>query len=184
MVTEYSSSSYNFRLNRWQDWANVVLAVWLFISPWVLQFGAGAQVSPVGVVNGPGVAVSHAAWNAWVLGVIVFLVALSAIGSWEVWQEWWNLVLGAWIFAAPWALGFAFLPRASWDHWFVGALVFLLALWELYRLHDTRETTATGTTVPPVVDRPAVDRAEVDRPGVDRPVVDRTSPTAPRRPVR
>ena len=32
--------------NYWQDWANAILAVWLFISPWVLQFGAGAPASP------------------------------------------------------------------------------------------------------------------------------------------
>ncbi len=101
---------------RWQDWANLILAIWLFISPWVLQFG-GATLGG-----------AAAAWNAWVLGVIVFLVALSAIGSMELWQEWINLILGAWIFAAPWALGFTFLPPASWDHWFVGALIFLISL--------------------------------------------------------
>ena len=27
--------------NRIQDWALVTLAIWLFISPWVLQFGGG-----------------------------------------------------------------------------------------------------------------------------------------------
>jgi SPW repeat len=86
MATQYGGGYYAWhgRYNRWQDWANVILAIWLFISPWVLQFGAGTQVAPAGAVNGPAVAVSHAAWNAWVLGVIVFLVALSAIGSWEV----------------------------------------------------------------------------------------------------
>ena len=141
MATQYSGYAFQPRYNRWQDWANLILAIWLFISPWVLQFGAAAQVPPAGAVNGPGVAVSHAAWNAWVLGVIVFLVALSAIGSWEVWQEWWSLILGAWIFAAPWALGFVGLPRASWDHWFVGALIFLLALWGLYRLRDAPAKT-------------------------------------------
>jgi SPW repeat len=161
MATQYSGYSFQTRYNRWQDWANVILAVWLFISPWVLQFGAGAQVAPAGAVNGPTVAVSHAAWNAWVLGVIVFLVALSAIGSWEVWQEWWNLVLGAWIFVAPWALGFVGLPRASWDHWIVGALVFLLALWELNRLRNTPRTVVTDTAVPPAGTSPPPPRRPV-----------------------
>jgi hypothetical protein len=44
------------------EWVNVLAAIWLFISPWVLGFAAGGA----------------AAWNAWVVGVIVFLVALSA----------------------------------------------------------------------------------------------------------
>jgi hypothetical protein len=155
MATQYGGYyTWQPRYNRWQDWANVILAIWLFISPWVLSFGAGMQVAPAGAVSGPGVAVSHAAWNAWVLGVIVFLVALSAIGSWEVWQEWWNLVLGAWIFAAPWALGFVGLPRASWDHWLTGAAIFFLALWELYRLRNAPGMTASDTMVPPAANRP------------------------------
>lgn len=82
------------------------------------------------------------------LGVIVFLVALSAIGSWEVWQEWWSLILGAWIFVAPWALGFVGLRRASWDHWLVGAVIFLLALWGV-----SRSRNAPVATVPPAADR-------------------------------
>jgi hypothetical protein len=150
MATQYRSYAFQGRANRWQDWANLILAIWLFISPWVLQFVGAAQVAPAGVVNGPSVAVGHAAWNAWVLGVIVFLVALSAIGSWEVWQEWWNLVLGAWIFVAPWALGFVGLPRANWDHWFVGAVIFLLALWGLYRLRNASATAVMA----PVGERP------------------------------
>jgi SPW repeat len=149
------------RYNRWQDWANVVLAVWLFISPWVLRFGAGTQVAAAGAVNGPSVEVSHAAWNAWVIGVIVFLVALSAIGSWEIWQEWWCLVLGAWIFAAPWALGFVGLPRASWDHWLVGAAIFLLALWGLSRLRNSPGTMLTDTVPPSTADRPPPPRRPV-----------------------
>jgi hypothetical protein len=124
------------RTNRWQDWCNLVLAIWLFISPWVLVFSGGAPAPTAGTPGaGPGIAGpaattgGDAAWNAWVLGVIVFLVALSAIGRMEFWQEWINLLLGAWIFVAPWALGFAGrLPNASWDHWIVGALIFLISL--------------------------------------------------------
>jgi len=147
MATEYRNYAFQSRANRWQDWANLILAIWLFISPWVLQFGA-VQATNAG--NGPPVAVSHAAWNAWVLGVIVFLVALSAIGNIDVRQEWWNMVLGAWIFVAPWVLGFVGLSRASWDHWIVGALVFLFAIWSLSRLGNAPTTVAT----PPVGSRP------------------------------
>ena len=39
---------------RWQDWLNLLIGIWLFISPWVIGF-AGTR---------------HAAsWNAWILGV-------------------------------------------------------------------------------------------------------------------
>ena len=114
---------------RWQDPTNLVLAIWFFFSPWILQFGnAASTVAPV--TGGDAIiAVSNAAWDAWVLSVIVFLVALSALGRFARTPEWINLLLGAWIFAAPWALGFAFgpFPAAAWDHWIVGALVFLVS---------------------------------------------------------
>ena len=130
------------RPNRLPTWANLVLGAWLFISPWVLQFGGGVSTTPVTAApgGGPIAAVSNAAWNAWVLGVIVFLVALSAISRMEFWQEQINVLLGAWIFAAPWALGFASGNDASaaWDHWIVGALVFILSIWNLSVARQSR----------------------------------------------
>lgn len=123
------------RSNRWQDWVNLLLAVWLFFSPWILQFGNNVATSEPVTRGVAGQAATDAAWNAWVLGVIVFLIALSAIGRMELWQEWFNLVLGAWIFVAPWVLGFATgsSPAAAWDHWIVGALIFLVSASSLPR---------------------------------------------------
>ena len=131
----YQSPTANpLRRNRWQDWDNLILAIWLFISPWVLQFATGASAAQpgAGAVATGGAALSYASWNAWVLGVIVFLVALSALGRMEFWQEWISLLLGIWIFIAPWILGFAGYPSAAWDHWIVGALIFLVSLWNLW----------------------------------------------------
>ena len=120
------------RSNRWQDRSNLVLAVWLFISPWVLQFGAAEPPAP----GAPGsaeasAAAANATWNAWILGILVFLAAVSAIGWMEFWQERINLILGLWIFIAPWVLGFVPLGAASWDHWIVGALIFLISICNL-----------------------------------------------------
>ncbi len=85
----------------WQDVANLILGAWLFFSPWILDFGSNAATRPP-VAGAVAInEVSTAAWNAWVLGAIVFLVALSAIGRMELWQEWVNLVLGAWIHRPP-----------------------------------------------------------------------------------
>jgi hypothetical protein len=144
MATQYGSYPAWHRSNRVQDWAILVLAVWLFISPWVLQFGGSLPAA--GAANGPLVEVSRSAWNAWVLGVIACLVALSAIGRVETWQGYINMILGVWIFVAPWALGFTPLWRAGWDHWIVGALIFLIALWSL---SSARTEPAATTTTPP-----------------------------------
>ncbi len=136
--------------NRGQEWLILILAIWLFISPWVLQFGSALTATAGGAANGPMVEASRAAWDAWVLGVIVFLAALSAVGRLDVRQEWIILVLGAWIFVAPWVLGFTPLPKASWDHWIVGALVFLIALWTL------SGARTTSVAAPPLDERSPV----------------------------
>ncbi len=104
----------------WTDIVNLLLGIWLFISPWVLQFAAA---------SGTGSQFDNAAWNAWVLGVIVFIVAAVALSAYARAPEWLNLLLGIWIFIAPWVLGFALVgsSAAAWDHWVVGALVFIFA---------------------------------------------------------
>ena len=149
MSTTYTTVRRPARENYWQDWANAIVAVWFFISPWILQFGAGA-LAPAGDAATAGTlgAVQSAAWNAWVLGVIVFLVAISAISRMDFWQEYVNIVLSIWIFIAPWVLGFTLLPRASWDHWVVGALIFLFSISVLSRARHARMVTATAADRP------------------------------------
>ena len=153
MSTTYTGVRRPARENYWQDWANAILAIWLFISPWVLQYGSGAPAGTAaetagGAAGGVAGAVYAAAWNAWVLGVIVFLVAVSAISRMDFWQEYVNTVLSIWVFIAPWVLGFAMLSGAAWSHWVVGVLVFLLSLSVLSRARTAR-------TVAAAADRPA-----------------------------
>jgi hypothetical protein len=119
----------------WQDWTNLALAIWLFLSPWILQF------SPV-LLPGNGAAgaadmgaASDASWNAWILGVIIFIVAAAAIARLQLWEEWLNTLLGIWLFIAPWVLGFVPVQLAAWDHWIVGALVAICAVWDLQTLY-------------------------------------------------
>jgi SPW repeat len=145
MSTTYTGVRRPVRENYWQDWANAILAVWLFISPWVLQFGAGAPAAGDGATqSGLLGAVHAAAWDAWILGVIVFLVAVSAISRMDFWQEYVNVVLSIWIFIAPWVLGFAMLSGAAWDHWVVGVLIFLFSISVLSRARHARMVMTTA----------------------------------------
>ncbi len=48
---------------RWGEWLNAALGVWLFISPWVL-----------GIED-----VGRAAWDAWIVGALVFILAAWVI---------------------------------------------------------------------------------------------------------
>lgn len=46
----------------WEEWVNVLLGIWLVLSPWILGYAA----------QGP------ATWNAVILGLLVGLVAFSS----------------------------------------------------------------------------------------------------------
>jgi len=118
---------------RWRGSAlgavDLVLGIWLFVSPWVLGFvrthgGAAGDVRAAGA--------AMATWNAWILGALLAIVALTALARLRLWQDHIALVFGAWIFAAPWVLGFnPWVEVAAWDHWITGLLVFLMSTWAL-----------------------------------------------------
>lgn len=112
MNTVSNNSSTDVPWRRWQDWINLILGIWLFISPWFWH-------APMGP-----------AWNSWVLGVIVVVMALWALATPEMsFPEWINVIAGIWLFIAPWVLGFYDFDRASaWNQWIVGVIVFLLAI--------------------------------------------------------
>ena len=95
---------------RWQDWLNLLLGAWLFVSPWVLRSS--------GIYN----------TDAWWVGALIFLVAIWALAMpASTIAEWSNALLGAGLFVAPWVLGYLTLS-AAWNAWIVGALVFILAV--------------------------------------------------------
>jgi hypothetical protein len=112
-----------------QDWVNLVLAGWLFVSPWVLGFGGTVATPTFARIDGgiPAIAAADAAWNAWIAGGLVFMISLSAIDRPRQSHEWVVLVVAAWIFAAPWVLGFAGLSAPALEHWIIGGLMFLSA---------------------------------------------------------
>lgn len=110
------------RSAHWWDWINVAAGIWLFVSPRVLHFSGVAAGSPLGTA----IAMT-AAWNAWVLGAVVFLLSLVATQRPQSRPEWVNMLLGVWIFISPWILGFARISPALWDHWITGAVIVAVA---------------------------------------------------------
>ncbi len=43
------------------------------------------------------------------------------------WQDWLNIILGAWLIASPWALGFADTQPAAGTTWVLGAAIAIFA---------------------------------------------------------
>jgi hypothetical protein len=115
------------RVDRVQDWLNLALAVLLFISPWALGF----RDEPV------------ATWNAWVCSVIVAVFSIAALVNFAEWEEWVNLAVGAWLVISPWILQFAHARSALWTELILGALILVLAAWEIWSTrHPMPKATA------------------------------------------
>lgn len=102
-------------IKHWQDPVNLILGLWLIISPWVLAHQT--EMRPT--------------WNAVILGILIAASALAALFRVMAWEEWGNLVLGIWLAISPWVLGFAGLVAAMWNAVIVGLVVAVLALWAL-----------------------------------------------------
>jgi SPW repeat len=133
MTTIYDGGMLQLRHGRagtGHTWLQLIIGIWLFVSPWVLGFVTGLEAAAQGIPNSPGATGGDAVWDAWVLGGLVILVALSRLVRLALWQDQAILVFGAWIFAAPWVLGFNhWWPAASWDHWMSGLFLFLISAW-------------------------------------------------------
>jgi hypothetical protein len=100
------------------DLYNLVLAAFLFISPWMFAHASGT-----------------AAADLRVSGVAVAILSLAAMLAFATWEEWANLLLGIWLIASPWILGF---PHTTAMHFSIGigvAVAFLAAL-ELWLVYD------------------------------------------------
>ncbi len=100
------------RTAHWQDWASLVLGLWLLLSPWLLGYTS----------------LTNALWNSVIVGILVALMALMHLRGGPVWEEWVNLVLGIWLILSPWILGFSGMASPTWNAVIVGVLVGLFAL--------------------------------------------------------
>lgn len=94
---------------------NILIGMWVFITPWV--YGA-AWDNPT-------------SWNAWLLGPLLVLLALvrwiNPMGSRKV--GWVNMLLGLWLFISPWALGYTFNSGRFVNNLCAGAVIFFVSLY-------------------------------------------------------
>ena len=99
-----------------QDWINLVLAIGLFISPWIIGFAA--ETAP--------------AWNAWIAAIVLGALAIATLSAFAEWEEWVNLVVGLWLIVSPWLLGFAANVNAMGTHVVLGVLVVAASAWAVW----------------------------------------------------
>jgi hypothetical protein len=120
----------NFDLKKWRhesvlDLYNLLLAVFLFASPWLLA-----------------IANHTAAVDLQAGGMAIAILSLMALVAFANWEEWANLLLGIWLIVSPWVLGFTH-TRAMHCSIGIGATVAFLALVELWLLYDAAHQEPT-----------------------------------------
>ncbi len=101
--------------SKWADWLNLIAGAWFFSVPlWQLEeMTAGA-------------ASSH-----YLSGLALIIVSIISLARPRLWEEWVNLLIGLWIFIAPFTLGIWESQWSMWNHLIVGAFVTALSLFAL-----------------------------------------------------
>jgi SPW repeat len=110
----------------WRDVVNLILALWLVISPWALAYTM--ETIPM--------------WNAIIVGVIIAVAAMAALIAFHKWEEWVNVALAVWLIVSPFALDYASHTMVLWNQLIVGALVGILALWTALTTPETGVTAS------------------------------------------
>ena len=95
---------------------DMLAGLWLVLAPFLLTFTG----------------ITAATINSVVLGALILILAGSrefGEGYRHAWPSWINVIVGAWLIIAPFALGFSASVEAMWSHIIAGAAVVVLALW-------------------------------------------------------
>jgi uncharacterized membrane protein len=98
---------------RFIDWVNLLLGIWLIVSPWALGT----------VMNTTGTTV-----------LVVMGIALVIFSIWALFRlenraaEWWNFFLGVLLFLLPWIFRYRATYSDAWNSWIVGFVVAILSL--------------------------------------------------------
>lgn len=103
------------RLNKLCDASNLLVGAGLFLSPWVLGFGAPTPNVP--------------SQSAVVGGAFIGVLSFSALYAFEVWEEWLILIVAVGALASPWIFSFGGLAMVA--HLCAGALSVLLVMTRL-----------------------------------------------------
>jgi SPW repeat len=100
------------------DLYNLLLAVFLFVSTWLLGFTSNAAKA-----------------DLWMDSAVIAAISIAAMIAYANWEEWANFVLGIWLVISPFVLGFT---RTSAMHFSIGigVAIAFLAMLELWLVYD------------------------------------------------
>ena len=99
----------------WQDWLNLLLGIWVCLSPWALKFADNASATRTAVV----------------VGFLIIASQVFTVWALRLFEEWINVVLGAWLVISAWLLE-AGAPIANVNFTVAGLAVVGLAVYEIW----------------------------------------------------
>ena len=108
----------------WQDWINLLLGIWIYVSPWVI----GRSLDDVVVANYS------------IVGMAVVALAVACLVAFRLWEERATLLLGFWLLISPWVLGFRTSAAHFWNAVIIGALLIVHAIWVLAEVDREKST--------------------------------------------
>ena len=111
------------------DLINLILAVWLFLSPWLVGF-AGTM---------------PAAWVAWLTAIAVAIFAIAALAALAEWEEWINLILGIWLIISPWVARFSTQYDPKLTVSLTGLAIAVIAAIEIWLMHRSPPSQVTAS---------------------------------------
>ena len=94
-------------------WVNIVLGIWVIVSPFVLAFHSPKAV-----------------WSNVITGIVVGILAIIRWSTHQMGWSWLNLILGIWLVISPFVL-FA-SGAAMWNNVILGIIIAAFALTNTY----------------------------------------------------
>ena len=119
-----------FKTHRaWEDWFGMLLGVLIMVSPWF----------PIQVADTVDLERTHLVLNSFVVGMLVLGLAQLEYVALHRWEEVATVLLGLWLIASPYVLGYAVDQGLQLWHIVLGALVAIvgaLQLWQDWNLSE------------------------------------------------
>lgn len=110
------------------NWFIALLGLWQILAPFILGYAG----------------IAAAVWNALIVGLLLIVFAAWSATTVKAdtarTLDWINLILGIWLIASPFALGYSIVAAAVWNAMIVGLAVIVLSVWAPMSTHHVRTT--------------------------------------------
>ena len=117
----------------WENMICILAALWLCVSPLFLHVRMDSVVFN----------------DTDIIGIFIATLSIIALVTPQVWEELTKVILGVWLLASPWFLGFVHQAAATDDILIVSIVIILLSLWSLVKRHLASRSIPQHPTLPP-----------------------------------